>query len=264
MIRESRVLFDELPVERACALLEVSRSEFYRARESSGADTPGDPDRDLRAAVEALVLEWPWYGYRRITAQLQRDGWTINHKRVLRLMREGGWLCRRKRRWVRTTQSDHGLRVYPNLLKGCGWRRLTGLDQAWLADLTYIRLDDGFCYLAVILDAYSRRVVGWCLSRELDAGTTLAALEAALSQRRPDSGWIHHSDRGVQYACGDYVARIHAAGGSYQHVGHGQSARERTGGELHAHAQERGGLHPRVLNLPRRRALTWPVHHRGL
>lgn len=212
MIRKSRPLFDELPLERACALLQVSRSEFYRAESLPPANS-GEQEARLLEAIEALVLEWPCYGYRRITAQLRRDGWEVNHKRVLRLMQANGWICRQKRRWVRTTQSDHGLRVYPNLLHDRGWRKLTGLDQAWVADLTYIRLPEGFCYLAAILDAYSRRVVGWCLSEQLDASVALNALERALAHRRPDAGWVHHSDQGVQYACRDYVERVHSAGG---------------------------------------------------
>ena len=147
-----------------------------------------------------------------MTAQLQRDGWQINHKRVLRLMRAGGLLCRQKRRWSRTTDSKHGLEVYPNLLPDRGWRQLTAPDQAWVADITYIRLPQEFCYLATLLDAYSRRVVGWSLSRSLEAGVVLEALERALTWREPAPGWIHHSDRGVQYACRDYAARLTAAG----------------------------------------------------
>jgi transposase InsO family protein len=195
-----------LPIERACQLLWLSRSDFYRKLR------PAARGVDLMAAIDALVLEFPGYGYRRVTAQLQRDGWAINHKRVLRLMREAGLLCRQRRRWIRTTDSQHGLLVYPNLLAGCGWRALTAPDQAWVADLTYIRLPEAFCYLAALLDAYSRRVVGWRLAQSLDASLVLGALEGALSWRRPPTGWIHHSDRGVQYACRDYVERLKEAG----------------------------------------------------
>jgi len=127
-------------------------------------------------------------------------------------MRAESLLCQLKRRWARTTDSEHGLRIYPNLLADCGWRALTRLDQAWVADLTYIRLPAGFCYLAAILDAFSRKVVGWSLSRHIDADLAVAALEQALAGRQPRAGWIHHSDRGVQYACRDYVERLDAAG----------------------------------------------------
>jgi putative transposase len=212
VIRESRLFFDELPVERACALLSVSRSDYYQAL-SPTPSVPAASEETLRSGIEALVLEWPSYGYRRITAQLQREGVPVNHKRVLRIMREEGWLWRGRRRWVKTTDSQHGLEVYPNLLKDCGWRRLGGPNQAWVADLTYIRLEQEFCYLAAVLDAYSRRVVGWSLSPQLEAAFAVAALDQALSVRQPPVGWIHHSDRGVQYACREYVARVVSAGG---------------------------------------------------
>ena len=158
------------------------------------------------------MLEYPGYCYRRGTPELRRRGRLVNHQRVRRLMGEQGLCCRQRRRWQRTTDSRHGLRIYPNLLADCGWRRLTGVDQAWVADITYLRLPQGFAYLAAILDAYSRRVVGWQLSRHLDARFVVAALERALAQRQPPAGWIHHSDRGVQYACGEYVERLQAAG----------------------------------------------------
>lgn len=206
-------------MERACALLAVSRSEYYAAASPPGL---GEGELNLPLAIEAIVLAFPGYGYRRVTAQLQRDGWAVNHKRVLRLMREGGWLCQRRSRGVRTTDSGHGWPVYPNLLAGCGWRQLTAPDQAWVADLTYIRLATDFCYLAVLLDAYSRRVIGWNLAQQLDAAGALAALEMALAARQPASGWIHHSDQGVQYACRSYVARVQAAGGQISMAAKGQ------------------------------------------
>jgi len=197
-------------VERACALLGVSRHLYYRALQAPEAGVPAPPDMALRDAMERIVLEFPGYGYRRVTAQLRREGWTINHKRVLHLMRTQGWLCRLHRRWIKTTQSAHGLRRYPNLIKAMVIERL---DQVWVADLTYIRLPQGFAYLATILDAFSRKAIGWHLSRQLDASLVLAALEQALQARQPPPGFIHHSDQGVQYACGDYVARLLAAGG---------------------------------------------------
>jgi transposase InsO family protein len=196
-------------------LLEVNRGSFYRASAQPtvppAARTEAD-DLTVRDAIERIVLSHPGYGYRRVTAQLQRDGMSINRKRVLRIMRQECLLCQLQRRWVQTTDSEHGFRVYPNLLKERGWRDLTGIDQAWVADITYLRLVREFAYLAVLLDAYSRRVVGWSLSRSIDAALALAALERALSTRQPPVGWIHHSDRGVQYACRDYVARLEAVG----------------------------------------------------
>ncbi len=208
-------------MERACALLAVSRSEYYAAQTARPAAAQASAS-DLGAAIEAIVLAFPGYGYRRVTAQLQRDGWTVNHKRVLRLMREGGWLWHGRRPWVCTTDSAHGLPVYPNLLAACGWRQLTAPDQAWVADLTYIRLATDFCYLAVLLDAYSRKVIGWSLAQQLDAAFALEALEMALMVRQPGAGWIHHSDRGVQYACRGYVARVLAAGGQISMAAKGQ------------------------------------------
>jgi len=214
VIHDSRQANDPLsalPVEVACAVLEVNRGSYYRSGPEARAARPC-PDVALREAIEQVVLEFPGYGYRRVTAHLRRAGRTVNRKRVLRVMREESLLCQLKRRWTRTTDSEHGLRVYSNLLSDCGWRTLTGLDQAWVADLTYIRLPAGFCYLAAILDAFSRRVVGWALSRRIDAELAVAALEQALASRQPRAGWIHHSDQGVQYACRDYVERLDAAG----------------------------------------------------
>lgn len=208
MIQASKCLFPNLPLARACQLLGLNRGSYYRVREEP---VPSTEDRALRQAIEQVVLEFPAYGYRRVTKSLQRDGWSVNHKRVLRLMREESLLCHRKRQWVRTTDSEHGLTVYPNLLKQAGWRSLTGINQVWVADLTYIRLPEGFCYLAAILDAYSRKVVGWELSPEIDARLAVAALKQALQARKPAPGWIHHSDQGVQYACRDYVQVLEAA-----------------------------------------------------
>lgn len=207
MIHSSRSLFAALPVERACALLGLDRSGYYRARENRRAH---DVDETaLRDAIENIVVEFAGYGYRRVTAQLARDGCTVNHKRVLRIMRQESLLCQLKRRWVPTTNSEHGLRVYPNLLQKVKAARL---DQVWVADITYIRLPGGFCYLAAVLDAFSRRCVGWHLSRFIDGDLALAALDKALTLRRPAAGWVHHSDQGVQYACRDYVQRLLAAG----------------------------------------------------
>ena len=194
----------ELPLARACELVEVSRSWFY---DRQLREPPHDTA--LQDEIEKIVVKWPAYGYRRTTAELARRGHPANHKRVLRIMREQSWLCRLCRRRPRTTQSDHGLTVYPNLLRDA---RITGLNQVWVADITYIRLPTEFVFLAVILDAYSRKVVGWNLSRRLDVSLTLTALEAAVVRRPIEPGVIHHSDQGVQYAAGKYVAQAEALG----------------------------------------------------
>jgi transposase InsO family protein len=166
-------------------------------------------DVALRDAIERIVLEFPGYGYRRVTKALHRDGWTVNHKRVLRLMREESLLCQLKRSFKVTTDSKHSFRRYPNLLKEA---IIDAPDQAWSADITYVRLPTTFCYLASIIDDYSRYCVGWHLSLWIDARLTLCALEMALAFRQPDRGLIHHSDQGVQYACSEYVARLEEVG----------------------------------------------------
>jgi putative transposase len=203
-------------VSRLCALLGANRGSYYRAVGEPAFPSPphsrGREEVPLRDAIERIVLEFPGYGYRRVTHQLHRDGFEVNHKRVLRVMQEESLLCQLKRRFVKTTDSEHGHRVYPNLLKDAGWQKLTGINQAWAADITYIRLVAEFVYLAVLMDAYSRRVVGWSLSRRIDSELAVEALERALSQRQPPAGWIHHSDRGVQYACREYVEQLVGAG----------------------------------------------------
>ena len=182
-----------------CALAGVSRASFYRFR--PGSPRP-DPDLELRDAIQRIALEFPSYGWPRMTEELQRRGWVVNHKRVYRRMREDNLLCLRKRKFVVTTDSDHGLPVYPNRARTM---LLTGLDQLWVADITYIRLRVEFVYLAVILDAFSRREIGWALERNLENTLTLGALRMAIERRRPAPGLVHHSDRGVQYASRDYT-----------------------------------------------------------
>jgi putative transposase len=178
----------------------VSRSSFYRF-DPEGKSGP-DGDMELRDALQRIALEWPSYGRPRLTAELRRQGWRVNPKRVYRLMREDNLLCLRRRKFVITTDSDHGLPVYPNRARELV---LTGLDQLWVADITYLRLELEFVYLAVILDAFSRRVIGWALDRTLEARLTLEALRMALQQRKPAPGLVHHSDRGVQYASTHYT-----------------------------------------------------------
>jgi putative transposase len=189
-----------------CALAKVSRAGFYRFPSPRSG---GDAEVELRDAMQRIALEFPSYGWPRMTEELKRRGWAVNHKRVYRLMREDNLLCLRRRKFVVTTNSAHTLTVYPNLARE---KTLTGLDQLWVADITYIRLLVEFVYLAVILDAFSRRVIGWALGRTLEDTLTLRALRMALEQRRPEPGLVHHSDRGVQYASGEYTGLLRAQG----------------------------------------------------
>jgi putative transposase len=181
-----------------CEAGQVSRSGYYRFVDRQEVDR----DMELRDLIQKIAVEMPIYGYRRVCAELKRRKQPANHKRVRRIMREDNLLCLRRRSFVRTTDSRHGFRVYPNLAKEMA---LTGTDQLWVADITYIRLLGEFVYLAVILDAFSRRVIGWELGRTLEGELTLAALGMALRSRQISPGLVHHSDRGVQYAATDYI-----------------------------------------------------------
>jgi len=194
---------DGVTIRRMLELGRVSRSSFYRfdAERKPNADR----DMELRDAIQRIALEWPCYGRPRITAELRRQGWTVNPKRVYRLMREDNLLCVRKRKFVITTDSNHDRRIYPNLARALV---LSGVNQLWIADLTYIRLREEFLFLAAILDAFSRRVVGWALDRHLDDELTLTALRMALAKRVVAPGLVHHSDRGSQYASHDYIALL--------------------------------------------------------
>jgi putative transposase len=196
-----------LTILRMVELGGVSRAGFYRF----GEDGPlrPDPDMDLRDAIQRIALEWPSYGRPRITAELRRRGWEVNPKRVYRLMREDNLLCVRKRKFMVTTDSHHDRKVYPNL---AGEMNLSAIDQLWVADITYIRLQTEFVYLAVVLDAFSRRVLGWALDRHVEADLALAALRMALALRQPAPGLVHHSDRGSQYASGEYTELLQAHG----------------------------------------------------
>ena len=207
MIDRLKEAHPEVSERHLCRMFSVSRSWYYG--KPTAAEQKARKDLDLRDAIEHIVLEFPGYGYRRVTAELHRRGWTVNHKRVLSIMRRESLLCQLKRRFRPTTDSAHSFGVYPNLIKDT---QLDGLDQAWISDITYVRLPTSFCYLAAILDAYSRRCLGWRLSRSIDTSLTLSALEMALATRRPSAGLIHHSDRGVQYASGEYVSRLEEAG----------------------------------------------------
>jgi putative transposase len=184
--------------------MKLPRSSFYhKLKDRSQVDM--QREADLRGKIEAICFEYPRYGYRRVTEQLKREGLRLNHKKVLRLMRESDLLCRIRHRRVKTTDSKHRFPRYPNLIKGMA---ITRLNQVWLSDITYIRIGTGFVYLAAVLDAYSRKVIGYAVSRSLDTSLTLEALKMAVARRQIGPGLIHHSDQGVQYASGEYVDEL--------------------------------------------------------
>jgi putative transposase len=188
-----------LSVERMCCLVQVSRAGFYR---SLKARDPDLEEMELRSAIQSVAVEHRRrYGYRRITAELRHRGLLVNHKRVVRLMRLDNLLAVRPSAFVATTNSNHDFEIYVNLAKRM---QLTGINQLWLADITFIRLEQEFVYLAVILDAFSRKVVGWALERSLAAQLAVAALQQAIASRCPPPGLVHHSDRGIQYASSEY------------------------------------------------------------
>jgi putative transposase len=202
MIPALQAAFPAVSLRQLCPLLGISRSGVYAARHRAASTST---EVALRDAIERIVLAFPGYGYRRVTHELRRQGWLVNAKRVLRIMRQESLLCQLKRHFVVTTDSRHVFGQYPNLLRE---RVVDGPNQAWVADLTYIRLPTTFCYLAAILDAWSRRVVGWELSVRIDTDLTLSALTRAIATRQPAPGLIHHSDHGVQYASTRYVDRL--------------------------------------------------------
>ena len=198
----------EASLRRACVCLGVSRSHYNEWCQHKH-ETPevSSEEIDLRDEMHKIACEFVRYGYRRMTHELRRRGFSANHKRVLKLMREDNLLCLKKVFKPRTTNSDHNYRIYPNLAKGL---KVTGLNQLWVADITYIRLQREFVYLAVVMDVYSRRCLGWSLSRYIDTQLTLQALKNALEDRQGMdlAQLIHHSDRGVQYASTDYINRL--------------------------------------------------------
>ena len=180
--------------------MQLSKRTYYYAPKQK------PPETALLSHIQDLCLQFPNYGYRRITKQLQREGMIINHKKVARIMRENGLNCqKRKRKWIRTTDSNHRLRVYPNLIKDI---HIDGINQVWVADITYIHILVCFIYLAVIMDIFSRKVIGYAISRNIDTQLCLDALRMAINARGPQPGCIHHSDRGVQYASADYVKEL--------------------------------------------------------
>jgi putative transposase len=193
-------------VTEACRGAGLSRAGFYRHYQEHA---PAQADVELRDAIHKIALEHRFYGYRRVTAALEQQDWTVNHKRVSRLMRADNLLALRKKRYVLTTDAHHPFAIYPNLVPRL---IVNGINQLWVADITYIRLRETFLYLAVILDAHSRKAVGWELGDTLEASLAVAALQRAIAERALASGIVHHSDRGVQYASGDYVALLEANG----------------------------------------------------
>ena len=210
-------LKDDANVERLCALSGVSRAGYYR---HFGPHPPKREDADLRDLIQRIALDNRHYGYRRITFALRRQGLIVNAKRVRRLTREDNLLSQRAKPFVpATTMSRHGFAIVPNLTRGLV---PTGLDQIWVADITYVRLAEGFVYLAAILDAFSRKVIGWAIADHLEASLAIAALDMALAARNPPpDSLIHHSDQGVQYACGAYRERLekHKIAASMSRVG---------------------------------------------
>lgn len=198
-----------LSLSRMCAVLDVRRDNYYRWLAAEQATNSKDADLVVRDAIQRIALEMPSYGYRTITRELARRGFVANHKRVLRLMREDNLLCLRRKQFRITTDSKHAYTVYPNLVPALA---VAGLDQLWVADITYIRFQQEFIYLAVILDAFSRRCIGWALETYLDARLSVAALNMAVATRTVAPGLVHHSDRGVQYACGDYTTLLRTHG----------------------------------------------------
>ena len=181
--------------------MDLPRSTYYhKPKSKSGEDKK--LEADILDRIDSIACEYPRYGYRRMTKQLHREGFKVNHKKVLRLMRENSLLCSVKRRWVKTTDSRHIFRRYPNLIKD---KTANRPNQIWASDITYIRINTGFVYLAVILDLYSRKVVGYAISKSLNAELVIHALESAITLREPSKGCIHHSDQGIQYACKEYV-----------------------------------------------------------
>jgi transposase InsO family protein len=206
-IREWMSMQGKLSIERMCQLACVSRAGFYRSLQER---EPLEENMEVRSMIQKIFAEHKRrYGYRRVSAELRRRGMPVNHKRVARLMREDNLLAVQPKWFVITTDSEHELEVHLNL---AGRMTLTGINQLWVADMTYIRLHSEFVYLAVILDAFSRKVIGWELDRTLAARLPIAALEKAIADRKPPPGVVHHSDRGIQYACGDYAGILRRHG----------------------------------------------------
>lgn len=198
---------DQINIKRCCSALRVSRSGYYVWIEQDQISYPNSHDMKIKSEIENITLDFPKYGYRRVKIELLRRGLKANHKVVYDLMKANDLLCRRKQFVPRTTDSEHNLPVFLNLTKDMV---VTGINQYWAADITYIRLVREFIYLAVIIDVFSRKCIGWKLGRDIDAKLALAALDMALSNRKGTdiSNLIHHSDQGVQYASSEYITRL--------------------------------------------------------
>jgi len=199
----------QIPISKACSHFNISRQAHYQWQQRNNNKNKNIP---LISEMNDIALEFPRYGYRRITAELHRRGQLVNHKKVLRIMREENLLCRPKKKFrITTTDSNHEYPIYPNLAKNIV---LTGINQLWVADITYIHLADGHVYLAVIIDVFSRKCIGWELSRRIDSNLVLNALDMAVKARAHlgIDGLVHHSDQGVQYACNEYVNLLESLG----------------------------------------------------
>lgn len=188
--------------------MSLARSTLYK-KAKPPTEEALKKEADLQDRIEQICVEWPRYGYRRVTHQLQDEEWGVNHKKVARIMREKSLQCRVKKKWITTTDSNHRFWIYRNRLRGLP---ITRTNQVWVADITYIRLLTEFIYLAVVMDLFSRKIIGWAISRNIDEPLTRAALQMALEQRKPAPGCIHHSDRGVQYASMRYTQDLKDAG----------------------------------------------------
>ena len=206
MIRQQVQTQGQLTIRDMCEAARVNRATYYRDFQKR---QPKEERMAVRDAIQRQALKDRHCGYRRVARALKRDGWIVNHKRVLRLMREDNLLSLRGRRFVVTTDSAHSWQIYPNLAR---YMILNDINQLWVADITYVRLKHEYIYVAVILDVHSRRVVGWSVDRSLQTNLAIAAFEMALAERRPAPGLVHHSDRGVQYASREYVQRLEAHG----------------------------------------------------
>jgi putative transposase len=205
MIREQDKSSSSIQIQKAAESLKVSRSGYYKWKDRDEINLSKIlEDIEIQFKIEDIVIEYSGYGYRRVTRELWKRGYFINHKRVLRIMREKNLICKRKKYKPKTTDSNHSFQKYPNLIKDL---KTTGLDQVWVSDITYIQLLEEYVYLAVILDLHTRRCIGWALSRDVDTRLTMDALRHAFDTRNGKdlTGLIHHSDQGVQYASNDYV-----------------------------------------------------------
>jgi putative transposase len=222
---------------------------FYRDRRNSVPAEPANQSQATQALltkIHAIRAEFPGYGYRRVTHALKHQGVTINHKKVMRVMPQAGLTIRRRARVVTTTNSNHDFPIYRNLYRNVIPSRP---DQVWVADITYIRLNTGFVFLAVILDACSRKVVGYALAKMMSAQLALAALETAINNRKPKAGLIHHSDRGSQYASQAYRDALKAHNILGSMMSNSQPVRQRSGRELHEDLEARRSVDPRLRNL---------------